>query len=668
MMRLTRFSFYCFSLLFVLLWSCSHKKQTTTTTVNLQQDTISKLIQLAKDTSIPVIERIKIATNASKIAETHQLHILKHRAFRRLSNLYHEKGDTTAYFNINKKLMVSAENNKDSISIARAHFNLGEYYGNKNHIDSSFFHFYNASEIYFSIKDSLYTAKSLLNLAISLKNAGDILGSEDMIISALQLTNSKKRKHTYTIGSIYNHLGITSRNLEQYDDAIKYHNEAIYYREKASQEEEVFQSLNNIGYVHLEDKAYDKALAYFKQVIDNTKNKGYVKVHAVALDNYAYTQFKKDPKSFMHLDLFIRSLELNIRHNYKNGIVTNYHHLAEYYKFLGQPKAALDFTLKGLTLAKENVLIEDQLLLLKLATELSNPKISNRYYQTYIRINDSIAKVQQTQRNQFTKIRFESEKKEKEIALLNLENYTKAQKIKTQKRNTFIFFVLSILLLSALVFAVLYLKQRQRTQKKTLLIEKLRERERERVAFSKTLHDDLGNQLYLIMSALDILNEKYPNKEIETIVDDIEVAYQKIRKISQQLSGLDFSKISFEKYVDGLLKSIQNEDTLTIELYGLNEVLWETISDEIRVEFYRILQEALVNIKKHANASMVVIQFKNLEPNIELIIKDNGSGFKKNHTKGIGLINIESRVKDLEGTFTIENNSNGVTLTITIPS
>ena len=96
---------------------------------------------------------------------------------------------------------------------------------------------------------------------------------------------------------------------------------------------------------------------------------------------------------------------------------------------------------------------------------------------------------------------------------------------------------------------------------------------------------------------------------------------------------------------------------------------WYEVSNKKKIHIYRIIQEALHNIYKHANASKVTISFKLKNNVICLIISDDGSGFDVNKAKsGIGLKNMNSRIKEINGTINITSEKDvGTKVTIEAP-
>ena len=99
-------------------------------------------------------------------------------------------------------------------------------------------------------------------------------------------------------------------------------------------------------------------------------------------------------------------------------------------------------------------------------------------------------------------------------------------------------------------------------------------------------------------------------------------------------------------------------------------IQWDTISNKTKIHIYRILQESLQNIYKHANASLVEISFSLKNNVICITIKDNGSGFDINKSKkGIGIKNITSRVKEIQGELEIQSQKElGTSIIITVPT
>src|SRR5690606_35263584 len=172
--------------------------------------------------------------------------------------------------------------------------------------------------------------------------------------------------------------------------------------------------------------------------------------------------------------------------------------------------------------------------------------------------------------------------------------------------------------------------------------------------------------------SLDSLNRGTTPDAINTrsqYINELQTIEQDIRKVSHELNT-DF--VAGSGFVD-IMNSLVETQTA---IYGLNykidhdgAINWDDIANKNKIHIYRILQETLHNIYKHAKAQKINISF-NLKKNVIcLVIEDDGSGFDINKAKsGIGLKNINSRIKDIHGTLNIISEKNkGTTIKIKIP-
>lgn len=177
-------------------------------------------------------------------------------------------------------------------------------------------------------------------------------------------------------------------------------------------------------------------------------------------------------------------------------------------------------------------------------------------------------------------------------------------------------------------------------------------KEKERIA--KELHDGILGRLFGTRLSLDSLNEGITDKEIserEEYIEEIQTIEEDIRKISHNLkTSLFNTNTSFRKLVEQLVTKQSKISNFEWSLNFNNLKNWENISNDIKINCYRILQESIQNINKYAKASKVKIEFYKEKQSLMLTIKDNGLGYNsKVKNKGIGQKNILSRVQTLNG-------------------
>jgi hypothetical protein len=204
----------------------------------------------------------------------------------------------------------------------------------------------------------------------------------------------------------------------------------------------------------------------------------------------------------------------------------------------------------------------------------------------------------------------------------------------------------------------------------------LESQETERQRIANELHDNLGSMLATLKLNFENLRQKKQELATEesNLYDKtdalIEEAYQEIRNISHLKNlgviGNEGLVIAVKKMAEKM--SVIKKLKINVIPYGLSERLENTLE----VTVYRIVQELATNIIKHSKATDVNIYLtQHSNQNLNIIIEDNGVGFNpkdKAKSEGIGLKNIERKVEQMNGTFTIDSIiSKGTTIIIDIP-
>ena len=298
--------------------------------------------------------------------------------------------------------------------------------------------------------------------------------------------------------------------------------------------------------------------------------------------------------------------------------------------------------------------------------------------QEYIRINDSLQIAERRFRDKFANIIYEVDqvKEEKETAI-------------KQKRIS-----VSIAGVVTLIIMLLLIITRQRSKQKELQLlqsqqkaneeiydlmltqtskeEQARQSEKKRIALE--LHDGVMNKLASTRLNLNMLSHQKDEETINKCIAHIEEIYkieQEIRNIAHNLNLEIFNETN--SYVALLNDFIATQNAVTSSpQYKLEigeTINWVTVSSVIKMNLYRIIQEASHNSNKYAQATNVIISLILDENNICLSITDNGKGFDINaDNEGIGLKNIKHRVESLNGKFVIQSiNNKSTSINIAIP-
>jgi signal transduction histidine kinase len=194
--------------------------------------------------------------------------------------------------------------------------------------------------------------------------------------------------------------------------------------------------------------------------------------------------------------------------------------------------------------------------------------------------------------------------------------------------------------------------------------------ERDRIA--KELHDNILTEIYA--NRMNLMFYKYKvgmkgDEKFSRLTDNLMHVEQQIRSLSHELSNTYFDDHKeFGDLIQDLLQKLRLEKTHTLQVD--DSVNWSKIASTLKMHIYRILQESIMNIQKHAEAQHVFIQFRLDETaqHIEMLIKDDGKGFKDNKKTGIGIKNMKSRVHDISGKIDIDSSiDSGTKISIFIP-
>jgi len=196
--------------------------------------------------------------------------------------------------------------------------------------------------------------------------------------------------------------------------------------------------------------------------------------------------------------------------------------------------------------------------------------------------------------------------------------------------------------------------------------------EKERKKFAKELHDGLGPILSSIKMAISAINKSVLGKTNKQIIDKtentVDNAIITIKEISNNLSPHILEGFGLEKAIKTFTDTIITKEDLEIILSSnLNGKRYDY---NIEVILYRIIGELITNTLKYASANKVEISLFDYENKLEMFYSDNGIGFdlKNIKSKGMGLSNIDSRVKSLDGEMEMySKHKQGFFLKITLP-
>ncbi|HYK47558.1 MAG TPA: two-component regulator propeller domain-containing protein [Parafilimonas sp.] len=198
--------------------------------------------------------------------------------------------------------------------------------------------------------------------------------------------------------------------------------------------------------------------------------------------------------------------------------------------------------------------------------------------------------------------------------------------------------------------------------------------EEERKRISRDLHDDIGTKLSALKLFLSSLSEKASetnNEEIKLLAESseqfIKEAMQDVRQLLLNLSPTVLEEFGYTTAVEGLVNKINETKQIRFILvvFGMNYRLQR----DYELALFRITQELINNVLKHAEAKNVSLQIGQRDEKIILMMEDDGKGFDVTaHKDGYGLHNLDARTRLMHGTITIDSHpGKGTSVLIEIP-
>jgi signal transduction histidine kinase len=196
--------------------------------------------------------------------------------------------------------------------------------------------------------------------------------------------------------------------------------------------------------------------------------------------------------------------------------------------------------------------------------------------------------------------------------------------------------------------------------------------EAERRSISRELHDEVGQSLGLLLMEVGRLSNQLASSDeksrelLEHIKTLAERIVQTVRNMALLLRPSMLDDLGLVPAVEWYARELSRHGGMEVKVQAEN--VSEDLTDEVKVCVYRVIQEALNNAQRHAQAKNVLVELKESNGAIHLKISDDGSGFDAKRTRGMGLLGMEERVKRLGGTITIDSQANaGTTIHVELP-
>ena len=536
----------------------------------------------------------------------------------------------------------------DSLLAARCLINVSNIYKYQEMLDSALYCARIAKEINTRFKDSIESAKALINIGNSLLELYELPKALSAYFNALKwipVPDQGTTKADVFTNICYVHLLKAS-----FDSSHFYAQKAISYYSDLQDSVSLGQLLSHLGVIYHDENNYKDALGFYADASRMLKLKdafGYrMNLLRIAKTNFDISEYNKS--------LFVVN---SLIHSIKDTVVSAYFSLLSDCHELGwsihQKNKTFDSALYHLKeMIKYDSLIDQE------NSKKEALTIEAKFHTTKL-------KRQKIKAQQQTII----EKRKRKMALISLAalciiailvviNYQqrlKAKNLLTQKNEE-----LHLQKLDELA------KEKQ-LEKITALMEG---QEQERARIAGELHDGLGSLLATVKHHFEVVEDKMDEgaEQYEKAYELLDQASEEVRRISHDMASNVLSKFGLVPALRDLVETVSNDRLkINLKITGLEDRL----ENSTEIHLFRIIQELVSNILRHARASEASIQLTMREDALSLIVEDNGQGFDANNLTeddGMGLGHMKARVEHLNGEMNIDSKpGHGSTTVIEIP-
>ncbi len=481
-----------------------------------------------------------------------------------------------------------------------------------------------AAKCFYESINLLENTTQLRNLALAYNELAKLYRKTRILDRAL--INYDKALNLFTtlkdssgISMIQNESGVVFEYKNDFNEAIARYTRSYDIALSMKDNMGVSYALSNLAGVYTLQKKYAEAEGFLKQALELRRHLSDPLALSVMYSDVAANYFSQ--KKYSKAVLFLDSSNLiAIAIDYPEIQASNYKMLSDISKESGDFRLAFNFLEKRTTL------------------------------------HDSLLDVEKFKQIEALNNKFETLKKEKVI---------QQQQFEINKRNYWIIAVVIFVILATIAAFSFYkktqLKQRANMQEAILLQQEMatkaileaEENERQRIA--KDLHDGIGQMMSVAkmnLSALEtnlqFANEKQQNS-YGTIIKLVDESCREVRTVSHNMMPNALIKNNLAEALRTFSNQLDHPE-LNIQLY--TEGLDSKMNGNLETVLYRIIQECVNNVIRHAHATALDISVIKDDDGISATIEDNGAGFdplSDAHVEGIGLKNIRSRVQYLKG-------------------
>ena len=593
--------------------------------------------------------------------------------YNNLGTLYVQTGDLVKATGFLLKGLAIREEIKDQKGIANVSANLSVLYKELKKYDEAITYADNAIAIYKQLNLPVDVGRVYVNLGLIANRQKKYAEAEKYYEEALQRFKST----TYTRGleSVYNNLGLVLKNQNKTDKALENYTAAYQLALASADKQAQAIVLNEMGDLALMKNDFALSEKYLLQALKLAEEINYLELEKDANETLAnlYKQKADYEKAYVYqvkFNLLSDSILAKDKVKIIEDVKGKYETEKKELKITVLSKSD---SIKSLQIDNQQIAIIDNLL------KIINQKLELSTAGLHLKEDSLVIKSKEK-----TILQKELDAKEKEQRITLLSKEKKIKELQLKSRNNVIAGISVFTLLLALSGYLFY--QRKQVQQKSVLQQEifkqqglamqgiLEAEEKERKRIASDLHDGVGQ----LMSAAWLNLQAFKQQAIHAsetqqqlfnksmaLVDE---SCKEVRSVSHNMMP---NALLQKGLINAVREFIQQISSKKLSINLQTDGLHKPIPSHVEMVLYRVIQESVNNVIKHAAASNLDISINQEADGIDVMVEDNGKGFDTAAVKqndGIGISNIKNRVQYLKGT--VEWNStlgNGTLVAIHIP-
>lgn len=486
------------------------------------------------------------------------------------------------------------------------------------------------------------------------------------------LKDLSKLAYTYNeLAKLYRKTKNLDLSMDNYDKALE-----LFTRLKDSAG--ISMILNESGVVYEYKKDYTKAIERYQASLKICEiKKDFIGIsYALSFIAGVYTLQKRYDDAEK---LLLQALEIREGINNTMAILLNLSDLGSNASAAGQFAKAKKYLLKSNEIAHKlhypELLSTNYNELAAIAQKEGDFKNAFEYFQTATSIKDSIYALEKNKQIEELSTQYNTQKKERQILFLSEEI----------KRKNIVLVAGILVILLGVLLGFSYFRRRKLKQQAKFNLQLMRQKqqaaksvieasEKERQRIAQDLHDGVGQMMSATKMNLSAFENqiKFSKKEdknsLEEIIKLLDESCKEVRYVSHSMMANVLLKNSLNDALKSLIDPLNNKG---IQIHLFTEGIDEKMDSNVEIVLYRVIQECINNVIKHAQASNLDISIIKDEKEISATIEDNGIGFKLDSSgisEGLGMQSIKARTNYLGGTVDFESTpGRGTLVAIHIP-